>query len=45
MNVGVGYAGLKAKAEGVALTSPDLILQRHQPARSGLIVVPFSSRK
>lgn len=36
---------LKAKAEGVALTRPDLILQPDQPLRSGLIVVPCGRLK
>jgi hypothetical protein len=31
---------LKAKAEEVATTHPDLILQPDQPVRSGLVVVP-----
>jgi hypothetical protein len=36
---------LKAKVEEVALTRPDLILQPHQPVRSGLIAVPYNGSK
>nr|WP_223217217.1 ISNCY family transposase [Rhizobium cauense] len=37
--------GLRAKAEGVFLTRPDLILQPDQPVRSGLVVVPSGRPK
>lgn len=38
-------ASLKAKAEGVPFTRPDLILQPDQPVRSALILMPCGNDK
>jgi hypothetical protein len=35
---------LKAKAEEVPLTRPDLILQPDQPVRSGLVIMPCGGK-